>query len=141
MNAQFRKYWYLFTGLIAAVIPIAIQFGLFSETQGNNTTTLLTTLGSMLGAGGALTAGAVVHKQQQEGIAEAADASDPLAIIESTIQQAADAQANVDKMRSDAGNLLNSLSQTLNVTPIAMIPGMTDVNNTAIQALNKILIP
>jgi hypothetical protein len=143
MNASFRKYWYLATGLIAALIPIAIQFGLLDAGQANNTSTLITTIGSMLGAGGALTASAVTHKQQQEGMPESGP-TNPLEIITRNapvvLQQAAEAQANVDKMREVTADLVTGLTNTLNATPIVggMVAPTTDL---AQQAINSILRP
>lgn len=107
MSAATRRWFYLISGVIAALVPIAIQTGVFDTGQGENVTTLIATIGSMLGAGGALTASAVTHRQIKDGLHD--DELDPTDIVLNNIpkvlNEAATAQANVDKMRQVTGDL------------------------------------
>jgi hypothetical protein len=99
-SASTRRWFYLVSGLLAALIPIGLQVGLIDTGQTENLTTLLVTVGSMLGAGGALTASAVTHKQIKEGLHEQQDPTNlVLNNIPRVLDEAATAQANVEKMR------------------------------------------
>jgi hypothetical protein len=41
MSADMRKWFYLISGVIAALIPVGIQVGILDTGQGDSTTTLL----------------------------------------------------------------------------------------------------
>lgn len=108
-NAGFRRWFYLVSGVIAALVPIGLQLGLFDTGQGENVTTLVATIGSMLGAGGALTAASVTHKQIKAGLHDEQDPTNlVLNNIPKVLDEAATAQANVEKMRQVTDELFNT---------------------------------
>jgi hypothetical protein len=128
-KAGARRWFYLVSGVIAALVPIGLQLGLFDTGQGENVTALVATLGSLLGGGAAITASAVTHRQIKAGLH---DESDPTALvldnIPKVLDEAATAQANVDKMRQVTDDLLNGLTNSA-------VP----VGSLTQQVLNKII--
>jgi hypothetical protein len=136
-NADTRKWLYLITGLIASVVPILVQTGLLDSGQGDSSATLITSLVALLGGGGALTAAHHTNQQIKEGIHD--PALSPIDQIQEAIpqvlSQAADAQANVDKLRQVTGDFLNMA--TTNVPVVG--PAVVQANSLAQQALDQIL--
>jgi hypothetical protein len=128
MNAQTRKWFYLISGVIAALIPIGIQVGIIDTGQGDSTTTLLAGLAGLLGGGSALTAGYHTNKQIKEGLHD--PPLDPIQQINEALpkvlQQQADANATVDMLRQIGGDIVGS-------TPV--------VGGLAQQVLDQLLPP
>ena len=126
MNADVRKWFYLLSGLIAALIPVGIQVGIIDTGQGDSTTTLIAGLAGLIGGGGALTASYHTNKQIKAGMHD--PALSPIDQITQAIPQVLDqqAQANaaVDKLREITGDLVGA-------TPI--------VGGMAQQALDQLL--
>jgi hypothetical protein len=136
-NADTRKWLYLITGLVASVVPILVQTGLLDSGQGDSSATLITSLVALLGGGGALTAAHHTNQQIKAGVHD--PALSPIDQIQEAIpqvlSQAADAQANVDKLRQVTGDFLNMA--TTNVPVVG--PAVVQANSLAQQALDKIL--
>ncbi len=102
-----RRWVYLVTGLIAAVIPIGVQAGVIDGGQAENSNTLLLSLASLLGAGGAVTAAHHTHRQIGEGLHDP-----PLSPIDqmqqsaaAVVAQANEAQQNLDRLREMTSTL------------------------------------
>jgi hypothetical protein len=131
MNAVTRRLFYLVTGLVAAVIPVGIQVGVLDTGSGENVKVLIATIGSMLGAGGALTASAVTHKQIKAGMHDEGRGPTDivLANIPKVLDEAATAQANVEKMRQVTDDLFGASR-----VPPAEVGSLTQ------QALNRIIV-
>ena len=133
-KAGARRWFYLVSGVIAALVPIGLQLGLFDTGQSESATTLIATVVSMLGGGAAITAGAVTHRQIKDGLhdepEEPMNATDlVLDNIPRVLGEAANAQANVEKMRQVTDDLLNG------VTGMAV-----PVGSLTQQVLNKIIV-
>jgi len=128
VNAETRRWIYLISGLAAAVIPILVQFGVLDGGAGESTNTLILTIASLFGAGGAATAARVTHKQIKEGVHD--PPLDPIQQINDALpkvlQQQADANATVDMLKQLGGDLVGQV-------PV--------VGGIAEQALNSILNP
>ena len=136
-SAETRKWLYLITGLIASVVPILVQTGLLDSGQGDSSATLITSLVALLGGGGALTAAHHTNQQQKAGVHD--PALSPIDQIQEAIpqvlSQAADAQANVDKLRQVTGDFLTAATNSIPV----LGPVVSDANSLAQQALDQIL--
>jgi hypothetical protein len=136
-NASTRKWLYLITGLFASIVPILVQTGLLDSGQGDSSATLITSLVALLGGGGALTAAHHTNQQIKDGVHD--PALSPIDQIQEAIpqvlSQAADAQANVDKLRQVTGDFLNMATGTIPVIG----PVVNDANSLAQQALDQIL--
>lgn len=134
MNAKSRQWVYLVTGLLAALIPIGVQVGLLDAGQGEQSNTLLLTVASLLGAGGAVTAAHHTNKQVREGLHD--PALDPIDQLQESanqvVAQAQTAQQNMDKLREISGSLIEgTLGQVPVVGPVA--------GSLADQVLNQII--
>jgi hypothetical protein len=136
-NASARKWLYLVTGLLAAIVPILVQTGLLDSGQGDSSATLITSLVALLGGGGALTAAHHTNQQIKAGVHD--PALSPIDAIQEAIpqvlNQAAEAQANVDKLRQVTGDLLTAATGSVPV----LGPVVADANSLAQQALDQIL--
>ena len=126
MKADTRKWFYLITGVVAALLPVGIQVGIIDTGQGDSVTTLIAGLAGLIGGGGALTASYHTNKQIKEGLHDP-----PLSPIDQITQaipqvldQQATANAAVDKLRQITGDLVGA-------TPI--------VGGMAQQALDQLL--
>ena len=128
MNAETRRWIYLISGLAAAVIPILVQVGVLDTGAGESTNTLILTIASLFGAGGAATAARVTHKQIKEGVHD--PPLNPIQQINEALpkvlQQQADANATVDMLKQLGGDLAGQ---------VPVIGGIAE------QALNSILNP
>lgn len=126
MNAGIRRWFYLLSGLVAALIPVGIQVGIIDTGQADSTTTLLAGLAGLIGGGGALTASYHTNKQIKEGLHDPAlDPIDQIAeAIPKVLEQQNTANAAVDRLRQITGDLVG-------VTPI--------VGGMAQQALDQLL--
>jgi hypothetical protein len=134
MTAQVRKWFYLISGVLAALIPVAVQVGIFDTGQADSSATLLASLAGLLGGTGAITAAHHVNKQIKSGMHD--PALSPIdqiqAAIPEVLAQAAQANANVDKLREVTGDLLGNGVDVLSaVAPAA--------GSLADQVLNQII--
>lgn len=112
MNASMRRTFYLVCGILAAAVPLLVQVGVLDTGSGESTNTLITSLASLLGAGGAVTAARVTHTQIKEGIHDPALAPiDAIAeAVPKVLEQQQQANQAVDRLRD--------LTTQLNAVPI-----------------------
>lgn len=119
-NAGARKWLYLITGLLASIVPILVQTGVLDPGQGDNSATLITSLVALLGGGGALTAAHHTNQQIKSGVHDPAlsPIDQVLQAIPQVLDQQAQANADVDKLRQITGDLvaapINTVEQVLN---------------------------
>ena len=108
MTAQVRKWIYLFTGLVAGIIPILIAVGLIDTGQGESANNLMLSLSSLLGAGGATVAAGVVRKQQKEGLHDPAlpPADQAIESLKKVASQQQQANADMDRLKNMATSIL-----------------------------------
>ena len=108
MTAQVRKWIYLFTGLVAGIIPILIAVGLIDTGQGESANNLMLSLSSLLGAGGATVAAGVVRKQQKEGLHDPAlpPADQAIESLKQVASQQEQANADMDRLKNMATSIL-----------------------------------
>ncbi|SKW05591.1 phage holin family protein [Mycobacteroides abscessus] len=126
MTDKIRQYYYLFSGLVGAVVPILIALGVLSTDQGGQWNNLVVTLGTLIGAVGSGTAGVILGKQLKKGIHDpaASPVDQVLNGIPVLIDTAAQAQADLDRVKKVASDAFGS------------VPG---VGPLAKQALDQIL--
>ena len=108
MTAQVRKWIYLFTGLVAGIIPILIAVGRIDTGQGESANNLMLSLSSLLGAGGATVAAGVVRKQQKEGLHDPAlpPADQAIESLKKVASQQQQANADMDRLKNMATSIL-----------------------------------
>lgn len=90
---KIRLYFYLGSGLIAALLPILVSTGLIAADSSEAVKQLVASLGSLIGASGAITAGTILNKQSKEGVL---DKLDPGAQIAQGAQALQDAQKQLE---------------------------------------------
>ena len=136
-NATTRQWLYTITGLLAAIVPILVQTGLLDSGQGDSSATLITSLVALVGGGGALTAAHHTRVQIKDGVHDPAlSPIDQISeAIPQVLTQAAEAQANVDKMRQVAGDFLTA--STAGVPVLGPVVGQA--NDLAQQALDQLM--
>lgn len=107
-----RQYFYLVSGALAGLLPILMVLNVVNSDQAVSLTQAVTALGGLIGAGGALTAGVVVGKQVKTGALDAPEVSavdQAISAIPVVVQQAADAKANLEKLRQVATDAIGSI--------------------------------
>lgn len=111
--SKVRQYFYLAAGLVAGILPILVTFNAISTDQVSAVTQLITGLGSLIGAGGAITAGVVVSKQRKDGTFEPpAEVSPEEAIISNlptVIDNVAKAVAAKDRVTQAITDVLGDI--------------------------------
>ena len=126
---KIRQWWYLVAGAIAALIPILVQLNVLSGRSAESGGLLLESLSSLIGGGAAITAGAVLSKQRKQGLPELVKQA-PIDLVVNNIpvvyQQMAQAEANVQKMKDVAADVLGGLTGGLiggmTATPTPFVP-------------------
>lgn len=109
---KIRQYFYLFSGALAGILPILTFFKVIGSDQALNLTEAVTSIGGLIGAGGALTAGVIVGRQRREGTLDAAPVNpvdQVIANIPVVVQRANDAVADLDRLRAGVGDALGNL--------------------------------
>lgn len=109
MTSKIRQYFYLFSGLVAAIIPIATAASLLTQDQAASALQLVTIIGGAIGAAGAGTAGVIVSKQRSDGTLDASAVDRAISVIPQVVQAAADASADVDRLRQAANDALGTI--------------------------------
>ena len=137
MNAHNRRWVYLISGLIAAIVPILTSLGVLDTGQGESTNQIVLSLASLLGAGGAVTAARVTHTQIKEGIHD--PALSPIDQIQEAtakvLSEANAANADVAKLRQMTGDILTAATADVPIVG----PVVQQANNLAQQALDQLL--
>jgi hypothetical protein len=123
---KLRVYFYLFSGLVASVVPILLATGVLSAERGNNLIAVVGSIGSLIGAGAAGTAGTILSKQRKDpSIAIGTSAADAvISNIPVVVAQVQKAQSDLDKVRDAVSSAVNQVpvlgplaSQVLNSLP------------------------
>ena len=146
MTAQVRQWVYLGTGLLAAIVPIAVQAGLLDTGQGDSSATLIASIAALIGGGGALTAAHHTRKQVAEGLHD--PALPPIDQITEAagkvMAEAEQANANIDKLKQLSTDLLGAgvnvgVDLTNLVVPQAA-PVVNTVGSLAEQVLDQLIV-
>lgn len=109
---KIRQYFYLVSGAIAGLLPLLVALGGVNGSQASSLTEILTNLGSLIGAGGAVTAGVIVAKQRNNGTLDAPAVSpldQVLNNIPVVVQNATNAVAELDRLKQIAGDTLGTI--------------------------------
>jgi hypothetical protein len=126
-QAGSRKIFYILSGLLSTVLPVLAQAGILPPEA---------SLGGVVGGVGALTAGAVVGRQQKEGLHDEVDPIDQVvAASQQILNQQTEANAAADKLRQVmSGNFVPPAQSTV-------LPDFPPQQNGSLaqQALDSIL--
>jgi len=110
MTAKFRQWFYLLSGLVAAVVPILTALNLATQHQGEQWLSLFSVVGGLIGATGAGTAAVVVSKQRRAGTLDVVGPADQaITGIQATVAQVTNATAELDRVKQVATDALNAV--------------------------------
>jgi hypothetical protein len=124
--SKIRVYFYLFSGLVASIVPILLAFGVLSADKGNNLIAVVGSIGSLIGAGAAGTAGTILSKQRKDpSVAIGTDAAEVvIANLPKVAEQVQKAQNDLDRVRDAVSSAVNQVpvlgplaSQVINSLP------------------------
>ena len=104
-----RLWFYLISGVLASVVPVLLALGVINETQGNSWMTAVGSIGSLIGATGAITAGTVLNKQVKSGTVGSSPVEQVIHNIPMVVKQAHDAAHDLDRVRQAATDALSSM--------------------------------
>lgn len=99
---KIRFYFYLGSGLIAALLPILVATGLIAPDASESVKTLIGAFGSLIGASGAITAGTVLNKQINTGTLDKLDPGTQIANGAQALQEAKEQLEAQIKVGADA---------------------------------------
>ena len=107
--AKVRLWFYMISGVLASIVPVLLGLGVITESTGNSWLAAVGAIGSLIGAGGAITAGTVLNKQVKHGDIGANPVEQVIHNIPLVVQQAQEAANNLDKVREAATQALSSV--------------------------------
>ncbi|ASR77116.1 holin [Mycobacterium phage MyraDee] len=109
---KIRQNYYLISGAIAGILPLLAFLKVLSSEQAVNLASLVDNVGSLIGAGAAVTAGAILNRQRKDGTVDAPEVSaldQVIANIPVVVQEANDAVARLDRLKQAAGESLGTI--------------------------------
>lgn len=111
MTANIRKWFYMLTGLVSALVPILVSLNITTDDQSQQWLQLLTVVGGIIGAGGLGTAAVVVNKQQKNGTLTpaATPADQAITAIQQTVQDAQTAVSELERVKNVTANVLSNV--------------------------------
>ena len=85
---KIRLYFYLGSGVIAALLPLLVATGLVAPDASESVKQLLASIGALIGASGGIVAGTVLNKQTKTGVLEQLDPGAQIAKGAEALQEA-----------------------------------------------------
>ena len=107
-----RLYFYLGSGLIAALLPILLSTGLIGVDTSDSVKQLLAAVGSLIGASGGIVAGTVLNKQTKEGTLDKLNPGDQI------VKGAQELQEAIKSAQSQAEQAKEVLTGVLGSVPV-----------------------
>ncbi|QLF84574.1 holin [Mycobacterium phage Gail] len=107
--SKIRQYFYLGSAAVAGILPLLVALGAVGTDQASALNEILANVGALIGAGAAGTAGVILAKQRKDGTVDAAPVSpveQAIQAIPVVVKQAADAQADLDRLRQAATDVV-----------------------------------
>lgn len=108
---KLRQYFYLGSGAIAGILPLLLFFKLIDAGQAASITDLVGSIGSLLGAGGAITAGVILGKQRKDGTL---DPVEEMSAADKVINGWQELNASVEAAKAE----LTKAQETIGAAPI-----------------------
>ena len=107
MTPQIRQWLYTVSAIASALIPLLVTYKVLDPSSGSAWTNLIGVLGA-LGTGGAATAAIVTSRQRKDGTLDftGSPAQQAIDAFQATVNQAATAATDLEKVRSAVGELL-----------------------------------
>ena len=127
MTPQVRQWIYTASAILTAIIPLLVGYHVLDATTAGAWVNVVGVLGA-LGSGGAATAAVVIAKQRKEGTLDfsGSAAEQAIAAIQATVDQAAHAATDLDKVKTAVSEVVGQVTQTVDVTPGSLVDQLLD---------------
>lgn len=122
MTPQVRQWIYTVSAILTAIIPLLVGYHVLDATTAGAWVNVIGVLGA-LGSGGAATAAVVLAKQRHEGTLDftGSAAEQAIAAIQATVDQAAHAATDLDKVRTAVSEVVGQVTQAVSVVPGSLV--------------------
>lgn len=130
MTPQVRQWIYTISAVLTAIIPLLVGYHVLDSTTAGAWVNVIGILGA-IGSGGAATAAVVIAKQRKEGTLDftGSAAEQAIAAIQATVDQAAHAATDLDKVKTAVTDVVSQITQAVSVVPGSLVDQLLDTVN------------
>jgi hypothetical protein len=127
MTPQVRQWIYTASAVLTAIIPLLVGYNVIESNIAGAWINVIGILGA-LGSGGAATAAVVIAKQRKEGTLDftGSAAEQAIAAIQATVDQAAHAATDLDKVKTAVTEVVDQITQAVGVEPGSLVDQLLD---------------
>ena len=127
MTPQARQWIYTASAVLTAIIPLLVGYNVIESNIAGAWINVIGVLGA-LGSGGAATAAVVIARQRKEGTLDftGSAAEQAIAAIQATVDQAAHAADDLDKVKVAVNEVVNQVTQAVSVVPGSLVDQLLD---------------
>jgi hypothetical protein len=128
MTPQVRQWIYTASAVLTAIIPLLVGYNIIESNIAGAWINVIGILGA-LGSGGAATAAVVIAKQRKEGTLDftGTAAEQAIAAIQATVDQAAHAATDLDRVKTAVTEVVGQITQAVGVEPGSLVDQLLDV--------------
>jgi hypothetical protein len=127
MTPQIRQWIYTASAALSAIIPLLVAYNVIESSAAGAWLNVIGVLGA-IGSGGAATAAVVLARQRKEGTLDftGTAAEQAIAAIQATVDQAAHAVTDLDKVKTAVTEVVGQVAQVVNVVPGSLVDQLLD---------------
>lgn len=127
MTPQVRQWIYTASAVLTAIIPLLVGYNVIESNIAGAWINVIGILGA-LGSGGAATAAVVIAKQRKEGTLDftGTAAEQAIAAIQATVDQAAHAATDLDRVKTAVTEVVGQITQAVGVEPGSLVDQLLD---------------
>jgi hypothetical protein len=127
MTPQIRQWIYTASAALSAIIPLLVAYNVIETSTAGAWLNVIGVLGA-IGSGGAATAAVVLARQRKEGTLDftGSAAEQAIAAIQATVDQAAHAVTDLDKVKTAVTEVVGQVAQVVNVVPGSLVDQLLD---------------
>lgn len=127
MTPQVRQWIYTASAVLSALIPLLVAYNIIESSAAGAWLNVIGVLGA-IGSGGAATAAVVLSRQRKEGTLDftGTAAEQAIAAIQATVDQAANAVTDLDKVKTAVSEVVGQVAQVVDVTPGSLVDQLLD---------------
>lgn len=127
MTPQVRQWIYTASAALSAIIPLLVAYNVIDSSAAGAWLNVIGVLGA-IGSGGAATAALVLARQRKEGTLNftGSAAEQAIAAIQATVDQAAHAVTDLDKVKTAVSEVVGQVTQAVTVTPGSLVDQLLD---------------
>ena len=127
MTPQVRQWIYTASAVLSALIPLLVAYNIIESSAAGAWLNVIGVLGA-IGSGGAATAAVVLSRQRKEGTLDftGTAAEQAIAAIQATVDQAANAVTDLDKVKTAVSEVVGQVAQVIDVVPGSLVDQLLD---------------